>query len=185
MVARASPEHVLAETREWIERVVVGLDLCPFAAEPLRAGRVRFRISDAETPELVASDLAEELAWLDREPRAALETSLLVHPRALLDFEVFNQFLAVGDFLLGTLDLAGRIQIVGFHPGFRFADARPEDPANATNRSPHPMLHLLREESVAEAVQVHPDPQGIPGRNAEKLRRRAQQRASVRGRSSG
>ena len=177
MVARASPEHVLAETREWIERVVVGLDLCPFAAEPLREGRVRFRISDAAAPEQLASDLAQELAWLDREPPAALETSLLVHPRALLDFDVFNQFLAVGDLLLDKLELVGRIQIVGFHPGFRFAEAPPEDPANATNRSPHPMLHLLREDSVAAAVGAHPDPDGIPARNTEKLRRRARPRA--------
>lgn len=177
MVARASPEDVLAETREWIERVVVGLDLCPFAAEPLRAGRVRFRMSEAEEPEQLASDLVEELGWLDRESRAAVETSLLVHPWALLEFDAFNQFLAVGDLLLDKLELVGRIQIVGFHPAFRFAGERPEDPANATNRSPHPMLHLLREESVAEAVGAHPDPQGIPRRNAEKLRRRARPRA--------
>ena len=86
-MARASPDDVLAETRAWLERVVVGLDLCPFAAEPLRAGRVRLRVSDAEQPEQLASDLEEELARLDREPPAALETSLLVHPRALLDFQ--------------------------------------------------------------------------------------------------
>ena len=176
-MARASPDDVLAETRAWLERVVVGLDLCPFAAEPLRAGRVRLRVSDAEQPEQLASDLEEELARLDREPPAALETSLLVHPRALLDFEAFNQFLAVADFLLDKLELAGEIQVVGFHPCFRFADAPADDPANATNRSPHPMLHLLRETSVAEAVRMHPDPQGIPARNARKLRRLARRPA--------
>ena len=177
MAERASPEVVLVETREWIERVVVGLDLCPFAAEPLGEERVRFRMSDASTPERLASDLAEELARLDREPRSAIETTLLIHPQALLDFEVFNQFLDVGDALLEDLALDGKIQIVGFHQNYRFAGAAADDPANATNRSPHPMLHLLREESVAEAIQAHPDPEGIPRQNAEKLRLRARQRA--------
>ena len=177
MAERASPEVVLAETREWIERVVVGLDLCPFAAEPLREERVRFRMSDARTPERLASDLAEELARLDREPVSAIETTLLVHPLVLLDFEGFNQFLDVGDLLLEELGWVGEIQIVGFHPDYRFAGAVADDPANATNRSPHPMLHLLREESVAAAAQAHADPEGIPRRNAEKLRLRARPRA--------
>ncbi len=177
MAERASPEAVLAETREWIERVVVGLDLCPFAAEPLGQGRVRLRVSDARTPERLASDLAEELARLDREAPSVIETTLLIHPRVLLDFDVCNQFLDVGDLLLGELGLVGEIQIVSFHPDYRFTGAAADDPANATNRSPHPMLHLLREESVAAATRTHPDPEGIPRRNAEKLRLRAQQRA--------
>ena len=177
MAERASPEAALAETREWIERVIVGLDLCPFAAEPLGEDRVRFRMSDASTPERLAADLAQELARLDREPRSAIETTLLIHPSVLLDFEVFNQFLDVGDILLEELGLVGEIQVVGFHPDYRFAGAAADDPANATNRSPHPMLHLLREESVAAAIQAHSDPEGIPQRNAEKLRLRARQRA--------
>ena len=177
MAERASPEVVLAETREWIERVVVGLDLCPFAAEPLREERVRLRVSDARTPEHLASDLADELARLDREPPSVIETTLLIHPRVLLDFQDFNQFLDVGDLLLGRLGLVGEIQIVSFHPDYRFTGAAVDDPANATNRSPHPMLHLLREDSVAAATRTHPDAEGIPRRNAEKLRLRARQRA--------
>jgi hypothetical protein len=169
--------RVVAETREWIEKVVVGLELCPFAAQPLREGRVRIQVSEATTPEDLASDLASELARLEREPAAELETTLLVHPRVLLAFEDYNRFLDVADMLLEELGLVGAIQIASFHPGYRFAGAPPDDPANATNRSPHPMLHLLREESVADAVRSHPDPLGIPRRNAEKLRLRARPRA--------
>lgn len=177
MAERASPEAVLVETREWVERVVVGLDLCPFAAKPLEEARVRFRATDARTPERLASDLAEELSRLDREPPTALETTLLIHPHVLPDFEAFNHFLDVVDVLLEQLALVGEIQVVGFHPDYRFAGAPADDPANATNRSPHPMLHLLREESVSAAIRAHPDPGGIPARNAEKLRLRARQRA--------
>ena len=177
MAERASPEAVLAETREWTLRFVVGLDLCPFAAEPLREERVRFRVSDARTPERLASDLAEELARLDREPRSTIETTLLIHPEVLQGFAASNQFLDVGDLLLEELGLVGEIQIVGFHPDYCVSGAAADDPANATNRSPHPMLHLLREESVAEATRAHPDPEGIPRRNAEKLRLRARPRA--------
>lgn len=171
------PEAVLRETRDWIEQVVVGLDLCPFAGLPLREERVRLQVSEARTPEQLASDLAAELARLDREPRSAIETTLLVHPHVLRDFEAFNQFLDVADLLLDKLTFAGEIQIVGFHPDYCFAGALTDDPANATNRSPYPMLHLLREESVAAASQLHADPEGISWRNAVKLRLRARQRA--------
>jgi hypothetical protein len=169
--------RVVAETREWIEKVVIGLELCPFAAQPLREGRIRIQVSDARSAEALAADLASELRRLDREPATALETTLLVHPRVLRDFEDYNRFLDVADMLLEELGLAGEIQIASFHPEYRFAGVPPDDPANATNRSPHPMLHLLREESVAAAVRSHPDPLGIPRRNAEKLRLRDRRRA--------
>ena len=159
-----------ARTRLWIERLVLGLDLCPFAAEPFRAGRVRMVVSDARTPASLADALAEELTLLDRTATEVIETTLLVHPLALLDFEAYNDFLDVGDLLLEKLDLVGRIQIASFHPDYRFADAPADDVANATNQSPYPMLHLLRESSVARAVARHPDTSAIPARNAERLR---------------
>ncbi len=163
-------ERVASETREWIERVVVGLDLCPFATEPLRAGRLRVRVSDARDPEGVADALVSELRHLDREPVERLETSLLVLPLAFPDFDEFNRFLAVCEDLLARLGLLGAIQIASFHPDYRFEGVPDEDVANATNRSPYPMLHLLREASVERAVRGHPDPEGIPGRNAQRLR---------------
>jgi hypothetical protein len=163
---------VADETRAWIEEVVVGLDLCPFAAAPLRDGRVRIALSEAREPERLASDLADELRRLDRASASELETTLLVHPHALRDFDDYNQFLAAADAVLEKLGLVGTIQIASFHPDYCFDGVASDDPANATNRSPHPMLHLLREASVAEAVASHPDPDAIPARNAAKLRLR-------------
>jgi len=170
MMASDQGSLALRDTRRWVERVVIGLELCPFAAEPLRDGRVRFAASAASSAEDLANDLAEELARIDRTPTRELETTLLVHPDALSDFDDFNAFLDVGDLLLEKLGLLGEIQIVGFHPAYRFAGADPDDPANATNRSPHAMLHLLREESIARATRLHPDPDGIPARNVARLR---------------
>ncbi len=174
-MARASletfdPDAVIAETRVWIERVVVGLELCPFAAEPLDRGRVRFAVSEAEDAEALAADLADELARLDREPAEVLETTILVHPTALRAFDDYNRFLDAVDLLLESLSLVGTIQVASFHPDYRFRGADPDDIANATNRSPHPMLHLLREESIARATRTHSDAKGIPARNVERLR---------------
>ena len=164
------PDRVVDETRAWIEQVVIGLELCPFAAEPLRAGLVRFAVSDATTPEVLGQGLAEELQRLDREPPETVETTLLIHPRALLDFGEYNRFLAAVDWLIEKLGLTGTLQVASFHPDYRFAGEPADDVANATNRSPFPMLHLLREESVARATASHPDPKGIPARNARRLR---------------
>ena len=185
-----------ALVRAWVEEFVVGLSLCPFAAEPLAAGRVRFAVSAAETPENLAADLADELSRLDREPPEEIETTLLLAPRALARFEEFNAFLDVVDLLLDKLSLAGSVQVASFHPDYRFAGAPADDPANATNRAPVPILHLLREESVARAASTHPDPQGIPARNAARLRElgwagiarltpRGPRPASARGHSNG
>ena len=168
-------EHVRAETFAWIDRVVIGLDLCPFAAEPVRAGRVRCVVSAAREPEAVADALEQELRHLGRTAADELETTLLVTPDAFADFPAFNQFLAVSHWLLERLGVVGEIQIASFHPRYCFEGAPADDAANATNRSPHPMLHLLREESVARAVAAHPDPTGIPGRNAARLRALAKQ----------
>ena len=163
-------ERVRQDTRDWIESVVIGLDLCPFAAEPLHADRVRIQVSAAEDAEQLSLDLSRELSLLDRASPELHETTLLVHPRVLLDFEHFNRFLDLGDLLLPWLGLVGEIQIASFHPDYRFAGAPEDDVANATNQSPYPMLHLLREASVERAARSCPDLQQIPPRNAQRLR---------------
>lgn len=182
------------ETREWIERVVIGLELCPFAAEPWREGRVRIAVSAAADPSALAEDLVDELRRLDRTPAEELETTLLAHPGVLGDFADYNDFLDVCDWLLERLDWVGTFQIASFHPDYRFAGAADDDVANATNRSPHPMLHLLREASVERALRSYPAPAEIPRRNAERLRKlgwsgllrlRDRRRASAPARSSG
>lgn len=165
-------EHdvVIEATRRWLERSVVGLNLCPFAGGPWRQGRVRMRVSEATGLQRLAEDLADELIALNEADPAECETTLLIHPRVLGDFTEYNDFLDLADGLLAQLELDGTLQIASFHPDYRFADAPPDDPAHCTNRSPYPMLHLLREASVEAAVAGHPDPDAIYERNIEKLR---------------
>ncbi|HYH63126.1 MAG TPA: DUF1415 domain-containing protein [Urbifossiella sp.] len=161
---------VIAAARRWVTAVVVGLNLCPFARRVTEAGRVRYAATDAGDEEELLAALGAELATLVAAPRAEVETTLLIHPRALPAFPDFNDFLAEADRMVRRLGLAGVVQVVGFHPGFRFAGADPDAPENYTNRSPHPMLHLLREESVTEVSGDAAALAEIPRRNTEILR---------------
>jgi len=163
-------EDALARTRAWIERAVIGLNLCPFAGRPWREGRVDILISEAETPDALAEDLAQALLGLAAIDAADCETRLIVHPRVLSDFLDYNDFLAVTDQLLDQLDLVGRFQIASFHPDYQFAGTEPNDPENWTNRSPYPMLHLLREASITEATDRIDHPEAIYERNIRTLK---------------
>jgi uncharacterized protein len=160
----------IAVTRRWVTGVVVGLNLCPFARRVADAGRVRYAVTGAGDEEGLLAALGAELAGLVAAPRAAIETTLLIHPRAFPAFPAFNDFLPEADRLVRRLKLAGVVQVVGFHPGFRFAGAAPDAAENYTNRSPHPMLHLLREESVTEVAGDADALAAIPRRNTETLR---------------
>ena len=162
----------LEATREWVRSVVIGLELCPFAPAVLADGRLRVVLSEATEPRALLADLDRELAHLLRTPVADLDTTLLVHPEALAEFDAYNDFLDVAEALLRERGCEGVVQIASFHPGYRFAGAPLADPANWTNRSPHPMLHLLREQSVTDALSAWSgDPAAIPERNGERLRR--------------
>jgi hypothetical protein len=161
----------IVETRAWVERVVIGLKLCPFAPAPALKGLIRYAKSDAETPEALLEDLAAELQHLVASPPEELETTLLVHPRALQDFQGFNDFLGVADEMLELLGLVGEIQIASFHPDYQFEGTRPDDIGNATNRSPYPTLHLLREASIERAVQSFGDTDAISAANIATLER--------------
>ena len=169
--AEADPERVVAATRRWIERAVVGLNLCPFARPAIAEDRIRFAVSDATTPEALTEDLARELEALAQADPAEVETTLLIHPRVLTDFLDFNDFLDVADAVLAQLALTGGIQVASFHPDYRFVDTQPDDIENCTNRSPYPTLHLLREASIERAVATLADPAQIYERNIETLRR--------------
>ena len=176
----------LAETRDWVERVVIGLKLCPFAPAPALKGLIRYVTSDAETCEGLLEDLATELQRLVESPAEELETTLLIHPRVLQDFRDFNDFLEVADELLRMLGLEGEIQIASFHPDYQFADTESGDIGNETNRSPYPTLHLLREDSIARAVDSFGDTSSIPATNLMTLQRLGRERlqALKRGGSS-
>lgn len=162
---------VVAATQRWIERAVIGLGLCPFARAPFVQQRIRYRVTDAADTDALAAALCDELERLHAADARTCETTLLIHPHVLGDFDAFNDFLDVADALLRSLGLEGEIQIASFHPDYRFADADPDAIENATNRSPYPTLHLLREASIEQAVASIGDADAIYRRNIETLRR--------------
>ena len=164
-------EPELAETRAWVERAVVGLQLCPFARAPEAKGRIRYALSAASDAEALMADLVDELERLAGEPAERIETTLLVHPRVLVDFDDYNEFLGLAEAALVALDLEGVIQIASFHPDYRFAGSAADDIANATNRSPFPTLHLLREESIARALASFDAPESIYEANIRTMER--------------
>ena len=157
--------EVISATRKWVEDVVVGYNLCPFAKRELVRNRVRFVVSEAETEDELLQALHSELQRLEDEPE--IETSLLIHPGVLQDFGPYNEFLDAADGLLAYLDMEGVYQIASFHPDYQFAGTEPDASENYTNRSPFPMLHLLREGSLEAAIDSYPDVDGIPQRNIE------------------
>ena len=159
----------LEATRRWLERAVIGLNLCPFAKAVVAKRQVRYVLSDAELPEDLLEQLAEELLYLRDTPAEEVDTTLLVHPRVLTDFLDYNDFLDRADALVEALGLEGELQVASFHPDYQFADTDPGDVSNFTNRAPYPTLHLLREDSVARAVEAFPDPDSIVSRNIATL----------------
>jgi hypothetical protein len=162
-------EEIVEKTRRWLERAVIGLNLCPFAAAPYRGGRVHFRVSRQRTAAGLLLDLNQALADLHAADTAQRETTLLIHPWVLNDFAEYIQFLEVCDTAVAELGLEGELQVASFHPEYQFAGTAPRDVENCTNRSPYPTLHLLREESVTRAVETT-DTEEIYLRNIQTLR---------------
>lgn len=159
----------ITATRRWLERAVIGLNLCPFAKAVYVKQQVRFVLSDAELPEDLLEELAEELLRLRDTPADEIDTTLLVHPRVLTDFLDYNDFLDRVDALIEALDLEGELQVASFHPQYRFAASEADDPGNCTNRAPYPTLHLLREASLDKAVAAYPDADVIVERNLDTM----------------
>ena len=161
------PDKTELTVRRWLESVVLELNLCPFAKRELINDRVRFAETDATTEVQLLQALEVELERLVGD--TSIETTLLIHPQVLADFEDYNQFLELADGLLLQMELDGVFQIASFHPDYQFADTRPNDAENYTNRSPFPLLHILREESLARAIEHTPDVDQIPMRNIHKM----------------
>ena len=168
-VSLTATHDPIAETRKWLEQIVIGLNLCPFAKAVYVKDQVRFVLSDATTPEALVEELAEELILLRDTPAEQIDTTLIVHPDVLTDFLDYNDFLDNADAAIEALDLQGILQVASFHPQYQFAGAAPDDVSNYTNRAPYPTLHLLREDSVERAVAAFPDPDVIVERNIETL----------------
>ena len=166
-----NPDEVVAATRAWIERVVIGLNFCPFAKAVYVKEQIRYAVSQAQNSETLLDDLERELRILAQAAPQAVETTLLIHPQVLTEFLDYNDFLAVGDAAIERLGFAGVLQIASFHPAYQFADTTVHDVSNYTNRSPYPMLHILREASVNTAVAAFPEAKEIYQKNIETLRR--------------
>ena len=165
-----SADHVIAATRNWLERAVIGLRLCPFAASPYLRGLIRYRVSEQQSPEGLAEELTQELKFLAAADPLRCETSLLIHPHVLSDFLDYNQFLDQADAAVAALGLNGELQIASFHPAYQFAGSASHDVENCSNQSPYPMLHLLRESSVTRAAATFPGVDEIGSRNMATLR---------------
>jgi uncharacterized protein len=173
MNAAALPtdDAVITATRAWLEQAVIGLNLCPFAKAVHVKGQVRYVVSAAEDVDALQAELVEQLRALALADPAEVDTTLLIHPRVLQDFEDFNQFLGLAEETVDALGLEGVLQVASFHPRFQFADTEPDDITNATNRAPYPILHLLREESIDRAVEAFPEAESIYEANIETMRR--------------
>ena len=164
------PAAIETDVRRWLERAVIGLNLCPFAKAVYLRNQVRIVVSDASTERALLEQLGEELALLRDTPAETIDTTLLVHPQVLGDFLDYNDFLDDADALIEALELDGVLQVASFHPQYQFAGTQPDDAENLTNRAPHPILHLLREESVDRAVAAYPEPDAIIERNVATMR---------------
>ncbi|WP_334119996.1 DUF1415 domain-containing protein [Limnobacter sp.] len=164
-MSSSSDQNIIDATRRWVEQVVVAFNLCPFAKRELVKERVRFVVSQAVDEATLLDELAHELALLN--VNESIETSLLIHPQVLQDFYQYNDFLEAVDELLVDMDLEGVYQVASFHPDYQFGGTEPDDAENYTNRSPYPMLHLLREDSLSDAIDNYPEVDLIPERNIE------------------
>ncbi|QCF24587.1 DUF1415 domain-containing protein [Hydrocarboniclastica marina] len=166
---RFDHEAVIESTRLWLEKAVIGLNLCPFAKAVHVKKQIRYRVTPCTTPEELLSVLVEELLHLSRTDPEQVDTTLLIHPAVLQDFLDYNDFLALANEQLAVMELEGEIQIASFHPDYQFAGVTPEAMENYTNRAPFPILHLLREASIDRAVAAFPDAAEIFERNIAKM----------------
>jgi uncharacterized protein len=163
----ASP--YVSETRAWVQRAVVGLNLCPFAKAPMVKDQIRYVVCEASDPQALLDALCAQMHELVAADPEQVETTLVIHPNALRDFGEFNEFLDLADVALDELGYDGVLQVASFHPQYQFAGTAIDDVSNATNQSPYPTLHLLREESMDRAVAAFPQADAIFEANIQTL----------------
>ena len=163
-------EDIIAATERWLEKAVIGLNLCPFAKAVHVKKQVRYVVSSATTPEALLEQLMDELQYLSDSDPEQVDTTLLIHPFVMTDFLDYNEFLDVADAAVEDMQLDGELQVASFHPDYQFADTDQNDISNYTNRAPYPILQLLREESIERAVDAFPDAADIFEKNIETMR---------------
>ena len=162
-------DPIIIATRLWLEKAVIGLNLCPFAKAVTLKNQVRFVVSSALHLDGWLEELDRELDFLAAADPEVVDTTLLIHPTLLPDFLDFNDFLQFAEAAVDEHQLEGVIQIASFHPQFQFADTAPDAMQNYTNRAPYPTLHLLREASIDKAVAAFPEAETIYQRNIATL----------------
>lgn len=165
-----TPQQVLDETRCWVEQVVVALNLCPFAAAPVKGERIRYVHCAEREVEGIYRALLTEMEQLVGLPESEAETCLFVVPVGLEDFDTYLELFEIAEAVIPEAGLDGILQLASFHPDYCFEGAPVDDPSNYTNRSPHPMFHLIREAPLARALENYPNPEAIPERNMALLR---------------
>ncbi len=166
-----SPEACIAATRAWLEKAVIGLNLCPFAKAVHVKNQIRYVVSAATTPEALQAELAAELRFLVAADPQEVDTTLLIHPQVLQDFLDYNDFLDVVDATVEDTGVDGELQVASFHPDYQFGGTDADDIENYTNRSPYPTLHLIREASIDRAVEAFPEAEDIYEANMATMRK--------------
>lgn len=173
MIALEKPssntELITREVGDWLNDVVIGLNLCPFAAKPMRNRQIKTFVSHAETEEALLQDILEQLLELESTSSETIDTTLVVVPNMLSDFYDYNLFIDWIEALLRQQNWQGIFQLATFHPNYCFGGTEPEDAENLTNRSPYPIFHLLREDSMEKVLKHYPDPESIPDKNIERV----------------
>ncbi len=164
-------ENIIADTQDWLEKAVIGLNLCPFAKAVHVKKQIRYVVSAATTEDALLEELLTELRHLQDTDPDVLDTTLLIHPHVLNDFLDFNDFLDAVDVATAEPEFEDAFQVASLHPQYQFAGTKPDDIENYSNRAPYPTLHLLREDSVDKAVDAFPDAERIADNNVETLKK--------------
>jgi hypothetical protein len=167
-------DAIIDNVKQWLKDVVIGIQLCPFAKAPFQKNKIRFFVSKATTEEQLIEDLIKECGRLDSSPD--IETTLLICPTLLYDFFMYSQFLLWAEKTLKQQGWEGTYQIASFHPDYEFAGTEKSDPQNLTNRSPYPILHLLREERLSKILDRYDSPEDIPQKNIETVNKLSQEK---------
>lgn len=162
-------EQIIETTKLWLERFVIGLNLCPFAKHPFKNGKIRYIVFEDNDLEKLTELLLKEANELVETTPSVLETTLIILPEILDEFEEYLDYVEMAEFIFAEVDLEGVIQLASFHPDYQFEDTEPTDVENYTNRSPFPMLHLIREDSITRAIEAYPEVGNIPETNIETM----------------
>lgn len=170
LTSSGAHQDIVSSVQIWLERAVIGLNLCPFARAVHVKHQIRYTVTTATDPDQLVQALMDELTYLAAADPQAIDTTLLIHPWVLEDFSDYNEFLDVADVILAGMGMDGIIQIASFHPDYQFSGTQRDDVSNYTNRSPYPILQLLRESSIDRAVASVPDTDAIYRRNIATLK---------------